>query len=226
MRLTVACVFVTGPYPYTPEYVIRLERMVRRHLRRPFQFVCLTDRPEAFRAPIATIRIPSTLQGAVGYWTKLQLFNPATGLAGRVVFLDLDTLVVGDLAPIVDREGPFALVEDELARERPAVAVNTAGLTILRKFNASVMAFDPDATVGVWTRWTRDVADRLQSDQDWYAEVCPHATAMPAEWFPRISRVQPPWPDAARVVLVKTPKNHLAAKQWDWFEPLWGGWAA
>lgn len=223
--MTVACVFVTGPYPYTPEYVIRLERMVRKFLNRPFRFVCFTDRPEAFRAPIETVRIPANLPGcaeAIGYWNKLQLFNPAHGLTGRVLFLDLDVLVVGDLSPLVDYPARFALVADELALTRPARDRNTVGQTILRKFNASAMAFDPEATSVLWSDWTPDVTRRLQSDQDWYAQRLPDAAAMPVEWFPRISRVHPPWPDAARVILVKTPKNHLAAKQWPWFDAMWG----
>lgn len=230
MRLTVACVFVRGPYPYTADYVVRLERMVRRYLPRPFRFVCLTDQPWLFRDPIDTLAIPATLDGAVGYWTKLQLFNPAHArfLGERVLFLDLDTLVVGDLSPIVDQSAWFSLVEDELARERPARSVNTAGQTVLRQFNASVMVFDPHWPMvqRIWEAWTPDVAQRLQSDQDWYAELYPAATAMPADWFPRISRAQPPWPEAAKVVLVKKPKNHLAAQQWPWFAEQWGGWAA
>lgn len=225
--LTVACVCVTGPYPYTPEYVIRLERMVRRFLQRPFRFVCFTDRPEAFS--VETIRIPAHLprcSRAIGYWNKLQLFNPAHGLSGRVLFLDLDVLVVGDLAPIADYPADVALAADELALERPVRDRNAVGLTILRKFNASAMAFWPASASVLWTDWTPEVTKRLQSDQDWYAERLPEAAAMPVSWFPRLSRVQPPWPSESKVVLVKKPKNHHAAAQWPWFNEAWGGWAA
>ena len=223
--MTVACVYVSGPYPYTPEYVIRLERMARKWLHRPFRFVCLTDQPERFQAPIETIRIPATLPGstkAIGYWNKLQLFNPAHGLTGRILFLDLDVLVVGDLAPIADYPAPFALAADETALTKPARATNSIGLTIIRKFNASAMAWDAGVNAGLWHGWTPAVTACLQSDQDWYAERMPEASAMPVDWFPRISRVQPPWPEAAKVVLVKTPKNHHAAKKWPWFEAQWG----
>ena len=221
--LTVTCVFVRGPYPYTPEYVIRLERMVRKHLARPFRFVCLTDQPKAFKAPIETIEIQSMLaDGVIGYWNKIRLFDPEMGFKGRMLFLDLDTLVVSDLAPIVDYPAPFALCEDELAHERPVHAINSAGLAIIRKFNASAMVWYAGLNRDLFEAWTPAVTGRLQSDQDWYAERYPNAAAMPYQWFPRISRVQPPWPDDAKVVLVKTPKNHIAAKQWPWFEPLWG----
>lgn len=227
--MTVACVFVKGPYPYTAEYVVRLERMVRRYLGRPFRFVCFTDQPEAFAAPIETVRIPSQLPGcpqAVGYWTKLQIFNPAHGLTGRVLFLDLDVLVVGDLSPVVDFPAPFALCADEMALERPAVSVDSIGRTILRRFNASVMAFNGGGLADLWRDWSPEVTRRLQGDQDWYAERYPQAGAMPFEWFPRLSRIPgPPFSPAARVVLSKKPKNHLATQQLPWFEPLWGGLA-
>lgn len=223
--LTIACVFVRGPYPYTVEYVVRLERMVRRFLQRPFRFVCFTDQPEAFRAPIETIRIPAHLPGcpqAIGYWNKVQLFNPAHGLTGRVLFLDLDVLVVADLAPLVDYPAPVALAADELALDRPAIGVNAVGLTIVRKFNASAMAFDPAAAAALWTAWTPDVTRRLQSDQDWYGERLPDAAAMPVSWFPRLSKIAgPPFDAAAKVILAKKPKNHVAARQWPWFAERW-----
>jgi hypothetical protein len=223
--MTVACVFVKGPYPYTPEYVIRLEQMARRFLARPFRFVCLTNQPDLFRGALDTITIPHVLPGcaeAIGYWNKLQLFNPAHHLAGRVLFLDLDVLVVGDLSPLVDYPAPVAMVADELAREKPVHDTNSIGLKIHRRFNASAMAWDAGAADALWTDWTPAVTRHWQSDQDWYAERLPETAAMPASWFPRISRVKPPWPTDAKVVLVKTPKNHLAAMQWPWFAEAWG----
>ncbi len=223
--MTVACVYVSGPYPYTPEYVIRLEQMARRFLRRQFRFVCFTDRPDQFRGVLETIRIPHVLPGcpeAIGYWNKLQLFNPAHGLTGRVLFLDLDVLVVNDLAPIVDDPAEAIFAPDELVTERPAIAQNSIGLTILRKYNASVMAWNAGALDMLWTGWTPAVTRRLQSDQDWYAERRPDVQTLPVSWVPRISRVKPPWPDDAKVVLVKTPKNHIAANQWPWFKEAWG----
>jgi hypothetical protein len=223
--MTVACVFVKGPYPYTPDYVVKLERMVRRFLTRPFRFVCLTDHPQQFKGVIDTIRIPHVLPGcpeAIGYWNKLQLFNPANGLTGRIAFFDLDVLIVRALDALVDVAAPFALAGDELALTRPAVDRNAAGLTIRRKFNASAMVWDAGVNACLWQDWTPDVTHRLQSDQDWYAERMPHAHALPVSWFPRISRARPPWPSEATVVLVKTPKNHLAAQQWPWFADAWG----
>jgi hypothetical protein len=223
--MTVASVFVSGPYPYTHDYVIRLERMVRKFLPRPFRFVCFTDRPALFRGLLETIHIPHVVPGcpeAIGYWNKLQLFNPHHRLTGRVMFLDLDVLVVNDLTPIADYPASAVFAPDELVTERPAIAQNSIGLTILRRFNASAMAWNAGSLDMLWNDWTPAVTRRLQSDQDWYAERRPDIATMPVSWVPRISRVKPPWPDAAKVVLVKTPKNHIAAQQWPWFAEAWG----
>lgn len=228
--LTVACVWVQGPVPYTAEYVIRLERMVRRYLARPFSFVCLTDQPWALPKTMRAIPIGS-LRGVVpdngvGFWNKLRLFDPAIGLEGRVVFFDLDTLIVAPLDPIVDVDASLAMAEDELRHERPVEDRDGYGRRIHRKLNASVIVFEAGTQSHLFTTWTPSVAQTLSTDQDWVALEAPHAQAMPMAWFPRISRVQPPWPPEAKVVLCKKPKNLDAVLRWPWFNAMWGGWAA
>lgn len=223
--LTVACVWVAGPVAYTADYVRRLRRMVTRYLERPHRFVCLTDRPSEL-PDVETIAIESFAgqvpDNGAGYWAKVRLFDPAVGFASRVLYLDLDVLVVGDLAPIVDFPAAFALTEDALVLERAHLDRDRYGRQIVRRFNSSVMVWEGGLYADLWTLWTPDVAQRLSTDQDWIAERYPTAGALPLAWFPRISRVQPPWPDDAKVVLVKKPKNHEAVERWPWFEPLWG----
>lgn len=225
--LTVACLFVKGPWPYTADYVVRLERMVRRYLRRPFRFVCLTDRPELLPGietlPIASLKGVIADDG-IGYWNKLRIFDPAIGFEGRVLYLDLDTLVVADLDPIVDFPASLALTTDAFVKERAHITKDRFGRTLVRRFNGSVIVFDGGQHADLFTTWRPADAYRLSTDQDWIAEQAPAAVGMPLEWFPRISQVQIPWPEEAKVVLVKKPKGHEAAAKWPWFEPLWGGW--
>jgi len=227
--LTVACVWVRGPYAgYSPEYVRRLERMARRWIDRPFRFVCLTDRP-ADVAPLANvepIEIPTWSKPADGYWAKVQLFNPAIGLFGRVLYLDLDSLIVGSLDPIIDFRADLALIDDPPRADAPTV--DRWDRQIVRRFNSSVMPFDAGAHDAIAQVWQAPVAYRLSTDQDWIAELRPGAAAMPAEWFPRFSLCAAArdttgrWPDGARVVLVKKPKNHEAAARFGWFDQEWG----
>lgn len=232
--LTVCCVFVKGPYPYTADYVVRLERMVRRYLARPIQFVCLVDqhtiRPVLDSdTPIRVVQVDSVAPyvptNGGGYWNKVRLFDPKLFTQGRVLYLDLDSLIVAPLDPIVDYPTPFGLTEDAFVVERAHLDTDRYGRKLVRRYNSSVMVWDAGHAADIWTSWTPAIAARLSTDQDWIGERHPEAAAIPLDWFPRISKVQPPWPADAKVVLVKKPKNHEAVTRWPWFEPLWGGWA-
>ncbi len=212
---TVLCVWVHGHVPYSAEYVHRLKAMVTKWMdQRRFQFLCLTDRPWELEA-VDTIPIanPRPLKG---WWSKVRCFDSALVLSGRVLYLDLDTLIVGPLAPILDYPSAFALA--------PAGGSfnGTGQLKTVRRFNSSVMVWDAGANYRLFDEWTPSVAARLWGDQDWIGEQMPEADTMPAEWFPRISELgtEPPHAEA-KVVLVKTPKNEEAARRWPWFDKAW-----
>jgi hypothetical protein len=215
---TVTCVFVQGEYAYTREYVIRLHAMVSRWMDRSFRFVCLTDQPWLFVPPIETIAV----QKLPGFapWTKLELFNPIRRWTGRVLYLDLDSLIVAPLAPILDVAAGFAITADPRPHSRPT---DGFGRKIVRRFNSSVMVWDGGTMTTLYTDWTREIGARLSGDQDWIGEYLPTATTMPRAWFPRISEVKPPWPSEAKVVLCKQPKNHDAVRQWPELAAWWGG---
>lgn len=217
--LTVACVFVQGEYPYTAEYVVRLRAMVQRWLARPFRFVCLTDRPWLLPQDVEKIWINKVPGFAP--WSKLELFNPSRAWVGRVLYLDLDSLVVAPLDPIVDTPAPFAITADP---PRPSQkSWDSYRRAIVRRFNSSVMVWDGGTHTDLYTDFGPEVADRLSGDQDWIGERKPDAATLPREWFPRVSELQrQPPPETAKVVLVKVPKNHIAAEQLPWFAPLWG----
>lgn len=214
---TVTCVFVRGEYPYTVEYVSRLRAMVARWMDRPFRFVCLTDRPELMPTDVDPIAV-TKLKGFAP-WTKLELFNPVRQWTGRMLYLDLDTLIVAPLAQILDVPAPFAITADPIGRR----GKDSFGRQIVRRFNSSVMVWDGGTQTDLYTNWTPWDANRLSGDQDWIGELRPDALPMPRAWFPRISEVvRPPWPADAKVILVKVPKNHIVAEEQPWFAPLWG----
>jgi len=218
--LTVACVWVRGNVPYDVVYVERLQAMVRRHLPVPHRFVCLTDRP--CRLPPAITACTITPVAPEGWWSKVQLFNPAHRalLGGRVLYLDLDVLVVGDLAPLtIDRAVPFLVAPDDGSAFQGA-----RGRAVIKAFNTSVMAWDAGTYADLWTAWTPAVAARLWGDQDWLAERHPDAATYPAAWCPRLSAIGVAGviPAAARVVLAKKPKPLEAAARWPWFAERWG----
>lgn len=218
MNLTVACVLVQGEVAYTPEYVSRLRAMVTRWIDRPFEFACLTDQPWLLPSDIRTVPIQKR-PDCFAYWSKLELFNPARKWQGRVLYLDLDTLVVAPLQPIVDFPAEFALTDDPTGKARTKDAF---GRLIVRRFNSSVMVWNGGTQTHLYADWTSAHAVRLSGDQDFIAEQCPDAVGMRREWFPRLSEVAGPPFAHAKVILSKVPKNAEAVDRYPWFAPLWG----
>lgn len=215
MSLTIACVWVQANVPYGSKYVTTLRSMVERHLSREHRFVCLTDRPYLLPRTIETqeVAIP---RGVPGWWAKVLLFNRQRTLGERVLYLDLDTVVVDQLEPIVDFPAPFALVPDA-GTFRPRTAHR-----VIKRFNSSVMVWSAGSVESLYDNWNGSVTARLWGDQDWIGEQMPGAATMPIEWFPRLSelRGQPPLTEA-KVVLSKKPKNVEAALRWPWFREAW-----
>lgn len=131
---------------YGPEYVNVLHDMVRRNLRYDHRFICYTDDPTGVHCE--TRELP---RGFKTWWNKLPLFR-AGEFKGRVLYLDLDVCITGDLEPIVDRKG---IIDDW----------NIPG------YNASVMSWDAGEHTDLWDKFTDDVPQRLRSDQDWMNEI-------------------------------------------------------
>ena len=94
--ITVACVLRQGgKVGYDATWVGKLQRSVRRNLQRPHRFVCLSD------CEVECERIPLINTGA-GFWSKLELFRPSL-FDTPVLYIDLDTVICGNLDDIVDR---------------------------------------------------------------------------------------------------------------------------
>lgn len=226
--LKIVCVWVEGHVDYPLNYVTRLRSMVMRFAP-PHVFYCLTDRPGALPAGIEAIESARPRKnGPFAWWKKLELFCAPELAHGRIVYLDLDTLLVGLLEPIVSFPAPFALVPDA-GHFKPR-----DGRKVVKRFNSSVMVWDGGQGLErLYTEWDTSQARRLWGDQDWIGERCAQAATMPIEWFPRLSALvnpvitpgvkveRPEIPKGAKVVLCKKPKNAVAAAEWPWFDAMW-----
>jgi len=93
---------------FTPEWVDKLYRGVARNLKRPFRFVCLTDYTGEFEEDIEVIPL---LHKWDTKQAKLEIFRPDLDL-GRVLYMDLDTIIVGSLEDIASYDGKFAALSD------------------------------------------------------------------------------------------------------------------
>jgi hypothetical protein len=102
--LTVVCVKSKPAYDHV--WVNRLARMVRANLSAPYRFVCLTDDPSGLACTTKTL--PA---GLSGWWAKLAMFRPGL-FDGTVLYLDLDSLIVGNLDFVREFRGDFAILRD------------------------------------------------------------------------------------------------------------------
>lgn len=105
--LTVACVRRSGGVYDRVDYVGALARAVARNLRAPYRFVCLTDKSEV---PDGVERIP-LLHNWPHFWSKIELYRPGL-FSGPVLYLDLDTVVCGDITDIAQADDPILISWD------------------------------------------------------------------------------------------------------------------
>ncbi len=88
---------------FLPRDVNMLFRACSAHSDRKLRFVCLTDNacgldPQIEARPIPDIGLTPKEIKNPGLWRKLSLFSPDLADLGRVLFIDLDMLIVGDLS--------------------------------------------------------------------------------------------------------------------------------
>lgn len=146
-HVTVACVLRSGPI-YRPIHVRKLAASVRRFLPGA-RFVCLSDL-EVKGVDVIPLSMPWR-----GWWAKLGLFQPGL-FDGPVVYVDLDTLLVGDMSGVASYRGPMAMIS---TFQHPEVA------------QSGVMAWLPGPVAdAIWKAFTADPRRhmrRFRGDGEW-----------------------------------------------------------
>lgn len=98
---------------YTPDDVRLLQRMVARHCSVPHQFAVITDRPEAFAddRDIKAIPLDRATHVPGTCFARLMTFHPQglEMIGERILQLDLDTLIVGNIDHLVSRDEDLVL---------------------------------------------------------------------------------------------------------------------
>lgn len=91
-----------------------LYSMVKRHLKRDFKFICLTDDAVGLDSHINVLPLPEIdipADKAVSPWRKLGMFSHKIGdLSGWTLFLDLDVVIMNDIDCLFD----YAIAQNKL----------------------------------------------------------------------------------------------------------------
>ncbi len=86
---------------YGPEYVNRLHGMVVRNITPPFRLICFTDDSLGLHPDILVRPLPrfdyEVPRNTPGKWPKSRLWGGLGDIYGKVLFLDLDVVIVGNL---------------------------------------------------------------------------------------------------------------------------------
>jgi len=206
------------------DYVNVLADMVRKNMPDDvnWSIYCLTDNPQGLMNGIEPIILPEDIEG---WWGKLWMFKDGIFPKGqRLLFMDLDTIILGSLEDIVKYDGKFAVTRDFYFPERVGPAI---------------MAWESGTCTKVWSEWDKagrpehPKADskQLVGDLWWINQLDKGEFAKRADKFQDLYPNQfvsykadcldgPP--NGARVVCFHgTPRPHEA--QATWVQNIWGG---
>lgn len=201
---------------FGPEYVNNLYDMVKRNLPLgyPGTFYCITDDATHLHPDINILPLPVDLEK---WWGKLYMFQRGLFPDGsRMVFMDLDTLILGSLKNVVGYKGQFATLTDFYHPERlgPAIMMWEAGA-----YNSFI-----------WEEWVRQGKPRNdwgdlwwlnQLDQGRFAKSADKLQKLyPGTFVSYKAHCRPNPPKGARVVCFHgLPRPHQATD--DWVKRVW-----
>ena len=95
---------------YDARHVNRILKMLRIHATVPVTLTCLTDDPYGIDPDIEII--PLKHSELTGWWHKMQIFQWTQTQKEPVCYIDLDTVIVGNIDPLASYNGRFAILSD------------------------------------------------------------------------------------------------------------------
>ncbi|KAJ8598581.1 hypothetical protein CTAYLR_001711 [Chrysophaeum taylorii] len=211
---TVVC--VKWGKKYDAGYVNRLYRAVSRHTDAT-RFVCFTDDARDVDAECKELPPQRFLRG---WWLKAYLFSSEAGLEGRVLYVDLDTVVLGPLDEFFEVKTSSACVlgTDSLANERRDGGYNSSlMLWVAGNFGGLIydlLSEDFFATLAnavyKFDHWLEMLFDDLPTFQD----------RLPGRVVDYVEDRLPP-AGASIVVFPLHPKPHDLVDQVSWVRDNW-----
>jgi hypothetical protein len=161
--LTVACVYKGGvwtpsklPGGYGPRHVERLRKLAARYLTVPHRFVCLTDDVAGVAEAVAgnhkhPVELIPLIHGWPGWWSKLELFRPGLLTKGRVLYIDLDTDIVGNIDHMVGNK-KFTVLLNLSSRKRGRIGSGLMFWNGDYSYLYKVFREEPDKCMGVYSK--------------------------------------------------------------------------
>lgn len=158
-KVTIAMVLKTGGEIYNHNYVNALAKGIKKNITVDHEIVCITDNPVGFSSDIDKV-IPFSNDYPT-WWGKIELFKHSQ-FSNHVFYMDLDTVIVGNIDEIVSYRGEFSGLRDFYA---------------LHSLGSGVMAWNPASTNMIYQRFvprSREIITSYrEGDQRWIDENKP-----------------------------------------------------
>jgi len=176
---------------YGPEYVNRLFSMVKRNIKRPLRFVCITDDENGLDAdievrPMPPFDLPETFRFK-GFRRMFLFKETLYDLTGDVLHLDLDLLVTGSIDDFFDYrpEEPFIVSENWT---QPGSGIG----------NMSVFRYRIGSLTKIWDRFSSNPLGMLETyknSQTFCSRTLGDFAMFPIEWCTGFKHTLiPRWP--------------------------------
>lgn len=159
--MTVNIICLKWGKKYGPEYVNRLYAGFKRHTTVPFNFHCFTEDRRGIVEGVIIHPLPHN--NLDGWWNKLYLFSEEIKLDGRLFFVDLDTLITGNVDQIISHNKGFVVLRDFYKAEKDVKSIH---------MGSGLMSFDAHKHPNIWKNFIKDPIHIVASikphgDQAW-----------------------------------------------------------
>ncbi len=154
---------------YAPLYWDRLAKAVKKNLSLPHEFIMICDNADELEGDYTKIRMDME-KDFFGFWTKMTIFRPKPfGITGRILLLDVDTLITGNLDELGNLHDDFYTYPNWWA-DTIAFAVTL---------------MDAGARTQLWEEFIKDpkgIMERFGNDEEFISKFCPNEKYFPAPW--------------------------------------------
>ena len=134
--IAVFCVLKSGG-DYNLDYVMKLRNMIKRNSTVPYDFICLTDLEID---PRVCKSIPLVREWA-GWWSKIELFRPGLTDKQKIIYFDLDTLIVKNIDDILSYAHSMTALRPWNRKNRQA-GLSASGMMAWRNDASNSFLFD------------------------------------------------------------------------------------
>lgn len=95
---------------YDARHVNRIYKMLQLHSNLDVKLTCLTDDDYGLHPDIDVIKLEHPELS--GWWHKMQIFQWSQTQSAPICYIDLDTVIVGNIDPLANYAGEFAILSD------------------------------------------------------------------------------------------------------------------